>query len=60
MSRFRFKIRATAPGCRTMEFIETADTEREAVDSAKSYAADYLGVREEHLVLKVDLAEVLF
>ena len=60
MSKFRFKIRAIAPGCRPMEFIETADTEKEAVDKAKDYAADYLGVREEHLVLKVNLIEVLF
>lgn len=60
MSRFRFKIRATAPSCEVLEFIETADTEKEAVDIAKEYAADYLGVREEHLVLKVNLVEVLF
>lgn len=60
MARFEYKIKATAPGHEVLEIVQTADTEKEAVDIVKEYASDYLGVREEHLVIFIRNVNPLF
>lgn len=50
---FDYLISATAPGCIREPFMYTADSENEALAAVREEAADFFGVRAEHVVLKV-------
>ena len=48
-----FIVKITAPDCEETGIMVTAHTAKEALHIAREYGADMLGVRAEHVVMRI-------